>query len=205
MEKDRYALALLRYIHRNPVEARLVERAEQYAWSSDRYYRRGRGPDWLDLGSVLPLLGPTRRVAVSRYRRLMGEEEGESYEDLRSYAQAIKGDQAFAQRVLQEAGEPIRKAALTEATVASVVAGELGLRLKDLRSQRRHREASQARIEAAYLGRAVSALPVSRMARYFGRDESTLVRGVLKLEEKLKKDTSLRRRLVRLDAALRSI
>ncbi len=28
---------------------------------------------------------------------------------------------------------------------------------------------------AAYLGRAVSVLPVSRMARYFGRDESTLV------------------------------
>jgi putative transposase len=204
VEKDRYVLALLRYIHRNPVEARLVERVEQFAWSSDRYYRRGRGPDWLDLDCVLPLLGPTRRVAVSKYRRLMGEEEGESYESLRSYAQAIKGGEAFAQRVLQEAGEPIRKAALTEATVASVVARELGLRLEDLRSERRHRDASRARIVAAYLGRAVSALPVSRMARYFGRDESTLVRGVLKLEEKLKSDTSLRRRLVRLDATLRS-
>jgi chromosomal replication initiation ATPase DnaA len=180
-----------------------VERAEQFAWSSDRYYRRGRGPDWLDLDCVLPLLGPTRRVAVSKYRRLMGE-EGESYESLRSYAQATKGGEAFAQRILQEAGEPIRKAALTEATVASVVARELGLRLKALRSERRHRDASRARIVAAYLGRAVSALPVSRMARYFGRDESTLVRGVLKLEEKLKSDTSLRRWLVRLDATLRS-
>jgi chromosomal replication initiation ATPase DnaA len=164
-----------------------------------------RTPQFLDC--VLPLLGPRRRVAVSKCRacrRLMEEEEGESYESLRSYAQAIKGGEAFAQRVLQEAGEPIRKAALTEATVASVVARELGLRLEDLRSERRHRAASQARIVAAYLGRAVSALPVSRMARYFGRDESTLVRGVLKLEEKLKSDTSLRRRLVRLDATLRS-
>jgi hypothetical protein len=82
------------------------------------------------------------------------------------------------------------------------VAREIGLRLEDLRSERRHREASRARIVAAYLGRTVGALPVSRMARYFGRDESTLVRGVLKLEEKLKTDTSLRRRLVRLEATL---
>lgn len=204
VERDRYALALLRYIHRNPVEARLVERVEQYAWSSDRYYRGGRGPDWLDLDCVLPLLGPTRRVACSKYRRLMGEEEGESYESLRSYAQAIKGDEAFAQRVLQEAGEPIRKTGLTEATVASIIAKEFSLRTEDLKNERRHREASRARIIAAYLGRAVGALPVSRMARYFGRDESTLVRGVLNLEEKLKSDASLRRRLNRLGTTLRA-
>jgi len=49
IEKDRYALALLRYPHENPVKARMVVKPEQYVWSSDRHYRRGRGPEWLDL------------------------------------------------------------------------------------------------------------------------------------------------------------
>ena len=41
VEKDRYALALLRYIHENPVKARVAEKAEDFGWSSDRAYRRG--------------------------------------------------------------------------------------------------------------------------------------------------------------------
>lgn len=199
VEKGRYLLALLRYIHRNPLEAGLVERAEQFAWSSDRYYRRGKGPEWLDLDRVLPMLGPTHGLAVSRYRRLMAEEEAESYESLPGYARAIKGEKAFAQRILREAGEtPIPISTLTEASVAAIVAKTLGVRLEQMKSARRNREASRARIMAAYLGREVGALPVSRMARYFGREESTLVRGVLSLEEKLEHDAALRRQLVRI-------
>jgi REP element-mobilizing transposase RayT len=199
VEKDRYLLALLRYIHRNPLKAGLVERAEQFAWSSDRYYRRGKGPEWLDLDRVLPMLGPTHGLAVSRYRRLMAEEEGESYESLPGYARAIKGEKAFAQRILREAGEtPIPISTLTEATVATIVARTLGVRVEQMKSARRNREVSRARIVAAYLGREVGALPVSRMARYFGREESTLVRGVLSLEEKLEHDAALRRQLLRM-------
>ena len=58
VEKDRHLLALVRYIHENPVKAGLVALVNQYAWSSDRYYRRGKGPDWLDLDVVLPLVRP---------------------------------------------------------------------------------------------------------------------------------------------------
>jgi hypothetical protein len=61
---------------------------------------------------------------VSRYRRFMGEKEAESYEDLRSYAQAIKGDEEFAQRVLKAARRnPVARMDLTERGVASVVGG----------------------------------------------------------------------------------
>jgi len=47
----------VRYIHENPVKARLVEKARDYAWSSDRHYRLGGGPEWLDPGDVLAMLG----------------------------------------------------------------------------------------------------------------------------------------------------
>jgi putative transposase len=205
VEKDRYLLALVAYIHRNPVEAGMARRAQDYAWSSDRYYRRGRAPGWLDVDRVLPLLGPTRRIATARYRRLMGEEVAESYEDLQSHAQAIKGDEAFAERVLREAGRSkSRVRGLTEAWVASAVAVSLGMKPRDLMSAGRQRADSRARLIAAYLGRAIGGIPVSRTAKYFGREESTFVRGVLRLEEKLKTDANLRRRVARVTEALQA-
>jgi putative transposase len=204
IEKDRYLLALIRYIHRNPLGAGLASRAQDYAWSSDRYYRASRPPAWLDVERVLPLLGPTRRVATARYRKLMGDQVEESYEDIQSYAQAVKGDKAFADRVLREGGKSPVVRSLTEAKVASAVAAELGLKLPDLLSRGRQRIASRARHIAAYLGRAAGGIPVARMARYFGRDESTLIRGVLLLEESLTKDPALRRSVGRLEKTLQS-
>jgi hypothetical protein len=204
IEKERYLLALVRYIHRNPVEAGLARRPQDYAWSSDRYYRRGRGPEWLDADHVLPLLGATRRIAVARYRKLMGEEVEETYESLKAYARAIKGDELFAERLLREAGVAPVVRRLTEAKIASAVAAGLGVRLEDLGSGSRQRALSGARLIAAYLGRAISGIPVSRMAKYFGREESTFVRGVLRLEERLTTDTDLRKDVARLAARLQT-
>lgn len=61
VEKDRYALALIRYIHENPSKARMVSRPEEYVWSSDRYYRRGHGPEWLEIDRVLQMLARVDR------------------------------------------------------------------------------------------------------------------------------------------------
>jgi hypothetical protein len=126
------------------VDFGLASRPQDYAWSSDRYYRARKPPEWLDVEQVLPLLGPTRRIAAARYQKLMGDQVEASYEDIRSYAKAVKGDKAFADRVLREAGKSPVVRRLTEATVASAVAAELGLRLRDLLSAGRQRAASRA-------------------------------------------------------------
>ena len=76
------------------------------------------------------------------------------------------------------------------------------MRLEDLTTGGRQRIASRARHIAAYVGRSVGGIPVARMARYFGRDESTFVRGVLKLEENLKSVPALRRVIDRMAKAL---
>jgi hypothetical protein len=189
----------------NPVEAGLARRAQDYVWSSDHYYRRERSPDWLDVGRVLPLLGPTKKIASARYRKLMREKVAEPYEDLQSHARAIKGDKAFAERVLREVGKSeSRVRSLTENQVARAVAASLGMKPRELTTASRQRKESRARLIAAYLGRAIGGIPVSRTAKYFGREESTFVRGVLRLEEKLKTDANLRKLLARLSEALRA-
>ena len=50
VEDESYCWALSRYIHVNPVRAKMVERPEDYPWSSYQHYLRSRkAPGWLDL------------------------------------------------------------------------------------------------------------------------------------------------------------
>ncbi len=72
VEQDRYLEGLIRYIHNNPVKAGLVEHAQAYPWSSDRFYRSGNWPEWLDIDRVLSRLAPTPVRAAAAYRRWMG-------------------------------------------------------------------------------------------------------------------------------------
>jgi hypothetical protein len=59
-------------------------------------------------------------------------------------------------------------------------------------------------LKRAYLARAEGGISIARMARFFGREESTLVRAVLRLEQDLRTNGTLRRELARLGKAVRS-
>jgi hypothetical protein len=133
-------VALIRYIHRNPGEAGLAERPEDYAWSSDRYYRRGKGPEWLDLDRGYFLLGARRMDGPRRYRVLTREAGSESYEELGTTAQIVKGDEAFAAQVMGrvEVPELIRRSLRVE-RIARLVAESEGLDLESLRASSRRR------------------------------------------------------------------
>ena len=196
VEKDRHALALLRYVHENPVKAGMVERAEDFSWSSDRAYRRGRGPEWLDLDCLLSLLGRGRSAAIRNYRRLMREPVEEPYDEVATWGQAVKGDEAFADRVLQAAGEPpVVPRGLTVERIAGQVARLDHLDLVALRGPSRDRVSSRARLTVAWLAREVGKIPVARAARFFGRDTSTMINGVNKLEADMERDRTLSQRL----------
>jgi hypothetical protein len=56
-EKASYLLALARYLHLNPVRARLVSRPEEWPWSSHRAYVRRVKNDWLFQEEVLAAFG----------------------------------------------------------------------------------------------------------------------------------------------------
>jgi REP-associated tyrosine transposase len=79
VQKNRYLLALVRYIHENPLHARMVARASDYPWFSDRSYRKGQGPPWLDVDFVLGTLARGKGAALRAYRNLMAD-ENDDYE-----------------------------------------------------------------------------------------------------------------------------
>jgi len=75
-DEDNYLLALLRYIHLNPVRAGIVKNMEEldrYPWSSHRTIIGKAKHAWLDTEYVLAQFGNTRRQALCAYEKFMGE------------------------------------------------------------------------------------------------------------------------------------
>jgi len=63
VEEDSYQLQLSRYIHRNPLEAGMVEKSEDYPWSSYRYYiSKVKPPAWLYPQEVLEQLHTKQKI-----------------------------------------------------------------------------------------------------------------------------------------------
>jgi putative transposase len=74
---DSYLLALLRYIHLNPVQAHMVAQPSDYPWSSHAAYCGGRCEPWLFTDFALALFAPDRPQAQAAYRRFMAEGDPE--------------------------------------------------------------------------------------------------------------------------------
>ncbi|UCF85652.1 MAG: transposase [Desulfobacteraceae bacterium] len=75
VDADSYILELLRYIHRNPVEARLIERLDQYPWSTHKAYLSDANKwNWLYKEFVLSLFSNDRRQRRKRYKEFVSNE-----------------------------------------------------------------------------------------------------------------------------------
>ncbi len=73
---DDYLLQVVRYIHKNPVEAGLVEKPEQYFWSSHRgYFSTAKKWVWLHKEFIFSLLTSTKQGWIKAYKKFMAVED----------------------------------------------------------------------------------------------------------------------------------
>jgi putative transposase len=75
-EEDRYLLALIRYIHLNPIRAGIVkthEELDQYKWSGHSVIMGKQKREWMDTRYVLAQFGNTFKKARKDYRRFIEE------------------------------------------------------------------------------------------------------------------------------------
>lgn len=78
-DEERYLLALIRYIHLNPVRAQIVKTIEEldcYPWSGHSTIIGASNRAWMDTDAVLSQFGAGKRKAISEYRRFVMEELG---------------------------------------------------------------------------------------------------------------------------------
>ncbi len=94
VEKDSYLLELCRYIHLNPIRAKLVKKIEDYPWSSYLAYLGKRPkPEWLEVDWCLSQFGNSRKEAIEEFITFV-------YDGIQVYKNKNPFDNLFAQTVL---------------------------------------------------------------------------------------------------------
>ncbi len=102
VEADEYATELSRYIHLNPVRARIAGNPEDYPWSSYRsYIGQSSASEWLKRDFVLGYFGKNATDAMKSYRTFVEELLGEEYESplKKTFGTAILGTAGFIETI----------------------------------------------------------------------------------------------------------
>lgn len=82
VDADEYLKHLSRYIHLNPVRAKLVESPSQYPWSSySALVGKGKAPTWLETGWLLSQFGQRKSESARNYMDFVEKVEVDELED----------------------------------------------------------------------------------------------------------------------------
>jgi len=117
-DRDEYLLSLVRYIHLNPVRAKLVKDPHEYKWSSHNDYIAG-AKGLVDADRVLSIFSKKVSQARRKYRNFMVEAIGEGRNDslYQAVIQQILGDDKFIEEVekkIERLQRSLRKPSLEE-------------------------------------------------------------------------------------------
>lgn len=74
---DKYLLSLLRYVHQNPVAAKICNRVKDYPWSSDGLYRNNVQDGIVNIDFILNIFSQNREDALRAYIDFMDENKRE--------------------------------------------------------------------------------------------------------------------------------
>ncbi|MBI2779963.1 MAG: transposase [Gammaproteobacteria bacterium] len=200
VDRDSYLLELTRYIHLNPVRGGLVKRPGEYRWSGHRAYVGKEKLPWLTTDWVLSQFGDRQSVAVRRYQEFVSEgaQEGHREEFHRGNGgTAILGDDRFIEKILHQKPDLISRG-LTLNRLVDRVGKEYHLGEGQLAGVSRNRLAAEARAAIGYLTMQTRCGTLTEVARRFGRDVTTLSKGVQRIAERLGRSEAKLKRLLNL-------
>jgi REP element-mobilizing transposase RayT len=171
-DKDKYLLALVRYIHLNPVRAGLTKRPDRYPHSGHRSYLINGPKKLIEAGPILNLLGGKR--AYERFV-LEGLSENHNEEYYTVEDQCFLGQAGFGEEISRQVGEEKEmRANKPIETVFREIARRLGITAEVLRGRDRRWEISTKRTDAVGLLVWDYGYRVSEVAKYLQRDQANI-------------------------------
>ena len=102
VESDSYALELVRYIHRNPLEAGLVDNLQKYQWSTHKIYLSdSKKWKWLHKDYILKLFSKSKPESIRLYKQFVLKETPEELNQIfgRRNLPAVLGSKSFVDRI----------------------------------------------------------------------------------------------------------
>ncbi len=196
VQADTYAAELSRYIHLNPVRAKMVPFPEEYQWSSCRRYLEGTEPSWLSTSLVLGYFGTEFENRRRNYRDYLYEAIGKESRDplADSAASTILGNDDFVRDIREKYLDGKEKdrelPALRDLTRGPDIAD-----IKAVSEEAFQEDSRLARMAGIYLCWRFSGAKLKEIGDLYGISESGVNRSCDRLESRLEKDRHLEEEL----------
>jgi hypothetical protein len=171
-----YFLRLIRYIHRNPIRARIVQNPGDYPWSSHNVYVNRNSISWVTKDFCLSKFGKTRGEAVKAYASYVSEcELEEELNELRGDFKdgQILGDDEFLNYIRNQK-LPEVKYSLSIESIIDVICEEFKIEKELLASKNRSKRISLARAVICKIAIDNGVISMTDLGNLFNRDRSTI-------------------------------
>jgi REP element-mobilizing transposase RayT len=186
VDGDSYLLELVRYVHLNPVRAKMVPTPEDYPWTSQRAYCGRETLPWLATEPTLAMFSGNKERAIQAFAAFIWdgmaqgrrpEFHGEGAADSRVF-----GDEEFVERMTGEGRAAAGKISFEDVLMA--ICRRYSISPGDLARAGKERAAARARSMAAWVVQDVPSVTLRELAARTGRDVSSLSAGAQRLQRR---------------------
>jgi hypothetical protein len=191
---DEYAKELSRYIHLNPVRAKLVEIPEKYDWSSYKFYiGKQKPPEWLNRDFILSYFGTNVSDAQKGYQSFVNALTNGQYESLLEevVGSTLLGSAEFIASIKDTylAGrKPDKNVPALKELAGSVSMGDIFDEVESVAGE----DQSLTRDIKLYLCRRHTGEKLKDIGKHFGIGESGVSKAYRRILEKMPQDAKLR-------------
>jgi len=179
VQRGRYLLDVVRYIHRAPIRAMLVENVDDHAHSSHLAYVGDIRYPWLTTHVAFAMAKNRGIATVAAYRRWVSKADRPSFfvqmEHGPFFDPRVIGTETFVRRVTSS--DRVKRE-VPLAKLVLQVCDELNIRFDELLSQSRRRRLVLARALVAWRATRCGTTTLSSVGQQIGRDPSTLWVGI---------------------------
>ena len=186
VDQEAYFLELTRYIHLNPVKAKVVTSPGKYHWSSYKGYLNRKGDGYIDKDRIKQYLN----MSSNQYRRFVLEGIGKEWDPFKNvYAGFLLGPVKFIKEKLKCLGEQIEtkefahkkklKEYVKKEDIIEAVAKKYGKRPEEL-CRMKNRPMTQKQI-AIYLLKRFTGLTNKEIGEIFGMKYSAVSKAALNI------------------------
>lgn len=188
VDADSYLLQLVRYIHRNPIQANMVKKLDDYLWSSHGAYAGLTQINWLTKGMMLNMLTMHEDNQIKKYRQLVEDMHPvESIDFERSTQKSFPAicDDHFMLRIASLQNNCQRKLQIKLCDLVKHVCEHYAVEEERLSAKTKNRQYAKLRAIVAWLAVQFEVATIQAVAEYFCRDASGVSRGLSRLSKEV--------------------
>jgi putative transposase len=183
IQNESYMLELCRYIHLNPVKAKLVDFPENYQWSSHRAYLGLEHVPWLTIDFILELL--PNRLADSNISYNTFMQQNNDHEFIPYFATDSTGKLIVNDSIINNTNRVLKikkpKPNLQLNFIVDTICTELDVNATELSLPDKRRELAEARTIITFFAQEYTNIKVTELARIFQRSPQRISNAVNEL------------------------